>query len=476
MLFNSGQYLWFLPLVVFAYYLIPQRFRWLLLLAASYYFYMCWRMEYVLLIVGTTLVDFGVGIAISKARERRSKLLLLLASLGLNLGLLFLFKYFDFFSMSLRGAFDLVNITIAAPELKLVLPVGISFYTFQSIAYVVEVYRGNVPAERHLGRFAAYISFFPQLVAGPIERPKHLLPQFKVRHKPNYEAMATGLNLIAFGFFKKVVVADRCAMYVKEVFGTPEQFGAWATGMGIFLFAIQIYCDFSGYSDIAIGSARLMGFDLMQNFDRPYLSRNIAEFWRKWHISLSTWFRDYLYLPLGGQKRSVWRNHFNVFITFLVSGLWHGANWTYVVWGAFHGILLIVDRQFRRKPKTNSEAMPRNALLEWRYWPQISLTFVLVCIGWVFFRAQNLGDAGTLFGNLLDFSQGPSSIIIRAGNQTLGLLNFIILAAALALLFLSGFLPRNMKLRYNLAFLVFVSLVILFFGRNAGNEFIYFQF
>jgi alginate O-acetyltransferase complex protein AlgI len=272
--------------------------------------------------------------------------------------------------------------------------------------------------------------------------------------------------------------------------------------MGIFLFAIQIYCDFSGYSDIAIGSARLMGFDLMQNFDRPYLSRSISEFWRKWHISLSTWFRDYFYLPIGGSRRSPWRNHLNVFLTFLVSGLWHGANWTFLIWGAFHGTLLVADRILRpNASKTLStkgassslpiEAPPNSPPIEappnsppatatglprLRYWPQIALTFTLVCIGWVFFRAENLAIAGQIFSNLLDFSQGPASVIIRAGNNPLGILNFAILCLAMGLFLLSGFLPRNLKLRYNLGFLILVSLIVLFLGRNAGNEFIYFQF
>lgn len=473
MLFNSSQYLLFLPLVVIAYFLIPSRARWLLLLVVSYYFYMCWRVEYVALIAGTTLVDYGVGIAIFRSQNGGRKRLFLAASLVVNLGLLFVFKYFDFFSAAFRTGFEIFDITVAAPELKLLLPVGISFYTFQSVAYVLEVYRGNIQPERHLGRFAAYISFFPQLVAGPIERPGHLLPQFRATHKVDYARMTTALNLIALGFFKKVVVADRCAMYVNEIFGEPSHFGAWATAVGVLLFALQIYCDFSGYSDIAIGSARLMGFDLMQNFDRPYLSRGIGEFWRRWHISLSTWFRDYLYIPLGGGKKGKLRGHLNIMVTFLASGLWHGANWTFVIWGAFHGGLLVAERLLR-----GNRGLPHDSSspVTLRQWPMIVFTFLLVCVGWVFFRSDNIGVAWEIFGNMADFSKGPGSIIIRTGQNAVGLLNFGILCMAIGLLLLSGLLPRSLKLRYNLAFLIFTTIVILFLGRNSGNEFIYFQF
>jgi alginate O-acetyltransferase complex protein AlgI len=474
MLFNSFQFLLFLPLVVCGYYLLPQKFRWVLLLVASYYFYMCWRMEYIILIAGTTLIDFTVGLAISNAQSRTRKLFFLCASLTVNLGLLFTFKYFDFFSASVRAAFEAMNVTLLAPELKLLLPVGISFYTFQSIAYVVEVYRGNVVAERHLGRFAAYISFFPQLVAGPIERPNHLLPQFHQVHKPKYESLVGGLNLIALGFFKKVVIADRCAVYVNEIFANPSQFGAWATAVGVVLFAFQIYCDFSGYSDIAIGSARLMGYDLMQNFDRPYLSRSISEFWRRWHISLSTWFRDYLYVPLGGSKKSRWRNHFNVFVTFVVSGLWHGASWTYVVWGAFHGAILVLEREARGHKNGNTTSF--RAPIKATQLPRIALTFVLVCIGWVFFRAKTMEDAFWVFRSLGDFSKGFGSVVIRSGLTENGLLNFVLLAISMGIFFLSGLLPRNLKLRYNLLFLLITSFLILFLGKNSSNEFIYFQF
>jgi alginate O-acetyltransferase complex protein AlgI len=474
MLFNSFQFLLFLPLVVCGYYLLPQKFRWVLLLVASYYFYMCWRMEYILMIAGTTLLDYWIGIAISESNQQRRKRLLLGISLLTNFGLLFTFKYFDFFSNSLRSAFGLVDITVAAPELKLLLPVGISFYTFQSISYVIDVYRGDVAAERHLGRFATFIAFFPQLVAGPIERPGNLLPQFRQNHRPKYDSLVSGLNWIALGFFKKVVIADRCAVYVNEIFASPTQFGAWATAMGIILFAFQIYCDFSGYSDIAIGSAKLMGFDLMQNFDRPYLSRTISEFWRRWHISLSTWFRDYLYVPLGGSKKSRWRNHFNVFITFVVSGLWHGASWTYVVWGAFHGAILVLEREGRGHKTGNTHSF-RNPIKA-RQIPRIALTFALVCIGWVFFRAKTMEDAFWIFRSLGDFSQGFGSVVIRSGLTENGLLNFVLLAISMGIFFLSGLLPRNLKLRYNLLFLLITSFLILFLGKNSSNEFIYFQF
>jgi alginate O-acetyltransferase complex protein AlgI len=478
MLFNSFQYLLFLPLVVSGYFLIPHRFRWLLLLVVSYYFYMCWRMEYIILIAGTTLVDYGAGIMISRASSRKLQGLWLGMSLATNLSLLCTFKYFDFFSNSLEAGFQLINITVALPELKLLLPVGISFYTFQSMAYTIGVYRGSVEAQRHLGRFAAFISFFPQLVAGPIERPSNLIPQFTEVHKPNFERMANALNLIAFGFFKKVVVADRCAIYVEEVFSNPTLYGAWTAGMGIFLFAIQIYCDFSGYSDIARGSARLMGFELMANFDRPYLSRSIPEFWTRWHISLTNWLNEFLFTPISLQLRHLRKAGVAIAVmtTFFVSGLWHGAKWTFIVWGIYNGLLympyVIRGRLTTRSPATDtSKRLPGISDML-----KMGMVFALWAFGLIFFRAESLTKAFQLIARLGDFSRGIGSIVIRDGMKELGILNFGLLGISLLLFFMSVALPRDLKFKYNLAFLLVTSFVILFLGRNSGNDFIYFQF
>jgi alginate O-acetyltransferase complex protein AlgI len=341
-LFNSIEFLLFFPVVVAIYFATPQRYRWALLLAASYYFYASWKPEYLLLIIASTLVDYGCGLRMGSIAGKARRKKWLLVSLTSNLGLLFAFKYFNFFNESARAVFDRFNIFYDVPAFDLLLPVGISFYTFQTLSYSIDVYRGRQRPERHLGIFALYVSFFPQLVAGPIERSTHLLPQFFQPHRFEYDRVTSGLRLVLWGFFKKVVVADRLALYVNAVYNDPSAHTGPTILLATYFFAFQIYCDFSGYSDIAIGTARVMGYDLMQNFRRPYFARSISEFWSRWHISLSTWFRDYLYIPLGGNRVPRWRWYVNLFAVFLISGLWHGANWTFVVWGALHGTYLIV--------------------------------------------------------------------------------------------------------------------------------------
>lgn len=341
MLFNSLQFLLFLPVVVALYFATPHRFRWALLLLASYYFYAAWRPEYLLLIIASTLVDYLCALRMGRLESRRRRKKYLVLSLGSNLGLLFGFKYLTFFNESTRAVFDQLNIFYGVPTFEILLPVGISFYTFQTLSYTIDVYRGARPPERHLGIFALYVSFFPQLVAGPIERSTRLLPQFFQHHGFDAGRVQSGLRLILWGFFKKIVIADRLAVYVNAVYANPSAYDGPSLLLATYFFAFQIYCDFSAYSDIAIGSARVMGFELMQNFRRPYFARSIQEFWQRWHISLSTWFRDYVYLPLGGNRVPTWRWYTNLLLVFLVSGLWHGANWTFVVWGALHGTYLV---------------------------------------------------------------------------------------------------------------------------------------
>jgi alginate O-acetyltransferase complex protein AlgI len=342
MLFNSLHFLFFFPAVVALYFATPARYRWALLLAASYYFYAAWRLEYVVLIMVSTLADYLCGLRMGRLATKRERKPWLILTLVVNLGLLFVFKYLDFFGDSLRALFNQFNIFYDVPAYNLLLPVGISFYTFQTLSYSIEVYRGNQKPERHLGIFALYVSFFPQLVAGPIERSTRLLPQFWVQHGFDASRAASGFRLILWGFFKKIVIADRLAIYVNDVYGNPGAQDGLTLLVATYFFAFQIYCDFSAYSDIAIGSARIMGYDLMQNFRRPYFARSIQEFWQRWHISLSTWFRDYVYIPLGGNRVPKWRWYVNLMAVFLVSGLWHGAAWTFVVWGALHGGYLIV--------------------------------------------------------------------------------------------------------------------------------------
>ncbi|MEM7129581.1 MAG: MBOAT family protein [Chloroflexota bacterium] len=400
MLFNSAHYLLFLPVVALFYYLIPFRWRWVLLLVASYYFYISWKPEYIVLILVSTLIDYFVGIGLGSTNIEWKRRLLLGTSLFTNLGILFSFKYLGFFlnSYSMIGG-SLPPVTLDYID-TIILPVGISFYTFQTLSYSIDVFRGRKEPEKNLGIFALYVSFFPQLVAGPIERSTHLLPQLHQNHSLQRDNIVSGLQLILWGMFKKVVIADRLGEIVNSIYDTPELYSSSALVIATYFFAFQIFCDFSGYSDIAIGSARLLGFNLMQNFDRPYIARSVSEFWRRWHISLSTWFRDYLYIPLGGNRVAVSRWYFNIFVVFLISGLWHGASWTFVAWGALHGIYMIVEQMAR--PWTDKIS---NSLDVSKYGIMFELlsklvTFHLVVFAWIFFRAQSWNDAILIVGKI----------------------------------------------------------------------------
>lgn len=397
MLFNSLAFFYFFPVVVCLYFLLPQRFRWAMLLSASYYFYACWKAEYLILIALTTLTAYLTALGMCKTESKRMKTALLWTCLGVSLGVLFLYKYFNLFNHSLGAVWTLAAGPGSYPigALDLVLPVGISFYTFQTLSYTLDVYRGRQEVERHLGVFALYVSFFPQLVAGPIERSTRLLPQFYEKHSFCPDRAVSGLRIILWGFFKKIVIADRLAVFVDVVYSNPQlqPYQGVAFMFATALFAFQIYCDFSAYSDIAIGVARVMGYDLMVNFNRPYFSKTVGEFWGRWHISLSTWFRDYVYIPLGGNRVSTPRWTLNVMIVFVVSGLWHGANWTFVVWGALHGFYLLMERvtaNLRANTAKQLRLQEDSVILKA---VGVSRTFVLVGIAWIFFRANTVQDA-----------------------------------------------------------------------------------
>ncbi|MEO5585122.1 MAG: MBOAT family O-acyltransferase, partial [Flavobacteriales bacterium] len=347
MLFNSTEFLVFFPVVVGLFFALPHKWRWLLLLVASCVFYMAFVPVYILILGFTIAVDYFAGILIEQARGSTRKRWLVI-SIFANVGVLAIFKYYAFLTGNLEAFLASVGVVRHFPDLGILLPIGLSFHTFQSLSYTIEVYRGHVPAERRFGIFALYVMFFPQLVAGPIERPQSLLPQFHARRPFNMDDLTWGLVKMAYGFFKKVVVADRLALFVDPVYADLGSRNSFTILVATVFFAIQIYCDFSGYSDIAIGAARVMGFRLMENFRRPYLAASVSEFWSRWHISLSSWFRDYLYIPLGGNRVLKWRWYYNLMITFLVSGLWHGANWTYVIWGALHGSYLVASIMLKR--------------------------------------------------------------------------------------------------------------------------------
>ena len=399
MLFNSLQFVVFFPIVIILYFIIPHNKRWILLLIASYYFYMCWKVDYIILIMISTLIDYVCSNKMSKINEKPKRKKWLLISIFSNLGILFGFKYFNFFSQNIQTLFDNYNIFFEMPFFNVLLPVGISFYTFQTLSYTIDVYNNKTSAQKHLGVFAVYVSFFPQLVAGPIERSNHLLPQFFKKHDFNYLRVKAGFQKMLWGFFKKIVIADNLAILVDGVYNNVDNYSGLTLIVATIFFTFQIYCDFSGYSDIAIGTAKVMGFELRENFKRPYFSKSIREFWQRWHITLSTWFRDYVYIPLGGNRTVKWKWYYNLIITFLVSGLWHGANWTFVIWGALHGSFLIFAIIFAQpKEKINQFIKNRNIFLNKIF--DVSITFILVAFAWIFFRSNNINDAIYVISNL----------------------------------------------------------------------------
>ncbi len=393
MTFNSWEFLLFYPVVALLYFLLPKRAKWIMLLIASYFFYMCYQAELVFLILGTTFISWMASNIIEKTERRAVKRIWLTVTLVVCFGVLLFYKYFNFLSGSVTGLIALFGGNPDPVVLNLILPVGVSFYTFQTLSYVIDVYRGDIKTERNFFFYALFVSFFPQLVAGPIERPGNLMPQLAEPKRWNNDDAIKGAKHMIVGFFKKVAVADVLSLYVNAVYNDVSN----ATGFGVVvatvLFAVQIYCDFSGYTDIAIGCARIMGIRLMQNFNHPYTATTIKGFWARWHISLSTWFKDYLYFPLGGSRCSKPRHLMNLFIVFLVSGLWHGAAWTYVIWGAIHGIYQIVG---------TLTIKPRNKLIEKLGMSETTpavvivrrvIVFALVCFSWLLFRANSMADA-----------------------------------------------------------------------------------
>jgi alginate O-acetyltransferase complex protein AlgI len=463
MLFNSFEFLIFFPAVTILFFLLPHRFRWMLLLAASCFFYTFFIPIYILILIFTIIVDYFAGILIENSRSRRK--LWLICSIVANVGVLAVFKYYNFFISNVNYVTD-ENFVL----LNIILPVGLSFHTFQALSYTIEVYRGNFKAERHIGLYALYVMFYPQLVAGPIERPQNLFPQFKTEQHFSWQNLLDGVRLMLWGFFKKLVIADRIAAYVGAIFEAPENYHPLNICIAVFFFMIQIYCDFSGYSDIALGSAKVMGYDLMINFNRPYLSNNIREFWQRWHISLSTWFRDYVYIPLGGSKKTKSRLMINIGVVFLLSGLWHGAGWNFIVWGAVHGLALIVFTLISKK-------LPSIPLVPWL------LTTIFVAFAWIFFRATSFDNAMQVIQNLFDYGNSPAFVgSVSYNNFSYGNMNLLFSVACIAgmMLFEKYTDPKLLSLnRRPLGDIVFCSVVlilILFFGVLNEQSFIYFQF
>lgn len=405
MLFNSIEYVVFLVSVVLAYFAAPYRYRVILLLVVSYYFYMRWRWEFIFLILAQTLITFEAGRQIGRASSQRVRRTWLTVAVVASIALLGWFKYFNFFNDSFSALFQAAGLNYLVPHLDIILPVGISFYTFQALSYVIDVYRGAHGVENSLTRYALYVAFFPQLVAGPIERATHLLDQFRRDNRFDIERMTEGVKLIAWGLFMKVVIADRLAIYVDRVYAAPELYSGSSLILATVFFAFQIYCDFAGYSCIAIGSARILGYDLMQNFRRPYFAHSISEFWQRWHISLTSWFRSYVYLPLGGNRVPYGRWLLNVLVVFSVSGLWHGANWTFIIWGALHAGYYLLESV---GTKTGASGLFASVLPAQLYRVLgIGVTFCLVLVAWVFFRSASVDEAFFILDKMVLNWQAP---------------------------------------------------------------------
>ena len=467
MLFNSIHFFFFFIIVTLGYWSLGWAGRWRLLLFASCYFYMIFKPVYILILFFTIIIDYYAGIWLEKTEGKQRKWLLIISIIS-NVGILAFFKYYQFAFENLSHILGFWQVKNSLPFFAFILPIGLSFHTFQAMSYTIEVYRGNQKAEKHFGIYALYVMFYPQLVAGPIERPQNVLPQFHIKHKYDFEKMKSGLMMMAWGLFKKVVIADRLSMVVDYAYQNPSEKTGLTLLVATFFYTFQIYCDFSGYSDIALGSAKVMGYDLMENFRTPYFSTSISEFWRRWHISLSTWFRDYLYIPLGGNRVSEGRRYFNQFFVFMISGLWHGAAWTFVIWGSLHGFYLIFAvLRDKYLPKLS---LPKNLLGK-----SINLitTFILVMLAWVFFRAKGTNDAFTILKKISTFSlsQNFESPLNSTEIWFSVMLIGILLWKEYSFFHIN---TQNTVKFYGLT--VLFALTIYFFGVFNTNQFIYFQF
>lgn len=486
MLFNSLQFLIFFLIVTPIYFALPLRGRIVWLLVASCYFYAAFIPEFLLILGAIIVIDYFAGIGIEKAVGLRRKTLLAV-SLIANFGILFVFKYYNFFGANLNRAFSIAGFTPPIPILNLILPLGLSFHTFQAVSYTIEVYRGHQRAERNFFIYALYVMFYPQLVAGPIERPQNLLHQFMTRQKFSWQNLLFGLQLIIWGLFKKVVIADRLTVLVDTVFGQPQNFSGGAIAIAVYFFTIQIYCDFSGYSDIARGTAQVMGYDLMVNFNKPYSASSIQDFWRRWHISLSTWFRDYVYKPLGGRGHAFARN---TLLVFLLSGMWHGANWTFVIWGLYHGLCVLTYGFIKPRLKDRRIAYLSDLLARYPSiprWCGVIFTFHIVAFGWIFFRANGIKNCFTIVSSLMTKNWQFFETIDLVKNGRLGLNSseFILSLILIVFLFCVEKLQTRIPIRATLfkfpayvqSTCIYAAIFLIYvLGKFTSHQFIYFQF
>ena len=482
MLFNSLHFAIFLPIVFVFYWFAAKRevrLQNIILLAASYFFYACWDWRFLFLLVASTALDYYSGTKIFDAGNRSIKKFWLWLSISINVGFLAVFKYYNFFASSFVDALSLLGIDADVRMINIILPVGISFYTFHGLSYVIDLYKSRINPERDIINYSVFVSFFPLLVAGPIERATHLLPQLVKKRVFNFEQATDGLKQILWGLFKKMVIADNCATYANLIFNNSADYSGSTLVVGAIFFSFQIYCDFSGYSDIALGTARLFGIDLLRNFAFPYFSRDIAEFWRRWHISLSSWFRDYLYIPLGGSRGSKGMQMRNMFIIFLVSGFWHGANWTFVAWGALHA-LYFVPLLLLNKNRIHTQIVAQG-----KYFPTIKeasamlFTFCLTAFAWIFFRAENMGHA-------ISYISGIISYDLFSMPYFLGIKEAALTALFVVLFVLVEWFGREQqyaiktivsgwKKPLQWGFYYLIAMLIFLFG-STNESFIYFQF
>lgn len=477
MLFNSLDFAIFLPVVFILYWFVVNKnlkHQNFLIAVASYVFYGWWDWRFLSLIFFSTLVDFTIGRSLEKTPHEKKRKLLLWISIVINLSLLGFFKYYNFFLDNFKDAFSFFGSQLSASSLNIILPVGISFYTFQTLSYTIDVYKGRLTPAKDFISFAAFVSFFPQLVAGPIERATNLLPQFYAKREFKYTQAAQGVRQILWGLFKKVVIADNCAQVVNQIFNNYSSAGSMELIVGAIFFAFQIYGDFSGYSDIAIGTGKLFGFDLMTNFRTPYFSRDMAEFWRRWHISLSTWFRDYLYIPLGGSKGGTWIKIRNTFIIFIVSGFWHGANWTFIVWGALNALYFLPLQLTNRNRKNLDVVAQGRTFPSLKELSQVIITFSLTCLAWVFFRSETVKDAIIYLERIFIFKTFSIDILFQQAK----------IFSLIGLLVVFEWQMRETDFVFNFSSkwarrfsYAVITLLIIFYGLYIKpNSFIYFQF
>lgn len=499
MLFNSWSFAIFLPIVFALYWLIPSKYRWVVLCVASYYFYMKWNPVYVVLILFVTVVSYGAGVLLKRTGDIKKRKWLVAGAAVLSLAVLFVFKYYNFFVDSFMTLMHGLGLNFNMTTLRVLLPVGISFYTFQTLSYVVDVYRGDVEPERNFGIYATFVAFFPQLVAGPIERASNLLPQIAAPHTFSYSDAAYGLKLMAWGFFKKIIVADTLAHCVDTVYSGLYSHSGFTLVLASIFFSIQIYGDFSGYSDIAVGVAKLFGINLMDNFRSPYFATSVKSFWGKWHISLSGWFKDYLYIPLGGNRCGRFRRKLNLFITFLVSGIWHGANWTFVIWGGIHGVARVIEddvkaRQKKRRDKRIAAGKSVKPLREDKgypvylgQWMAVIGIFIFTTLAWIFFRAETIRDALYVLIRIPHGITSPVSYIVSGIHGCSLSLDdcFNVLMMVVVLFVFDYFNMRGDVIkkigelkpvfRWSI-YVAFLLFMLYLLPVTAGGAFIYFQF